>query len=439
MERQYIAVIQAGGKGIRMRELTQDRIPKPLLLLNEKPMIEWQITQLKGHGIKEFIFIIGHLGDLIQGYFQDGDRWGIRISYIEEKEPLGSAGALCYARELIGGRDVILVFGDVMFDLDWDRFIGFHERKDGTVTLLAHPNAHPFDSDLLVVDKDDTVIGIDSKRNIRNYSYKNCVNAGISIFRPKLLARISEVGRIDYESDLIKPMMPEGGVYAYHTPEYVKDVGTPERFRLACREQREGTWEAKCLRNRQRAVFLDRDGTINVLKGFLKNAEDLELIDGVAEAIKRLNESAYLAIIATNQPVVARGECTFEELEGIHRKLETELGKKGAYVDDILFCPHHPHKGYDGEIAELKIDCDCRKPKTGMLRRAAEKYNIDLSRSWYIGDTTVDIQTGMNAGMGTILVGTGEAGRDRKYDVVPTVTVGTLYEAIEYLLRKDDD
>lgn len=436
MERQYIAVIQAGGKGTRMRGLTQDRIPKPLLLLNGKPMIEWQITQLKEYGIKEFVFIIGHLGSLIQDYFGDGSRWGISISYIEEKEPLGSAGALYYVKEQ-GDRDVIFIFGDVMFDLDWYRFIDFHEQKDGMATLLAHPNAHPFDSDLLIVNKDNKVIGLDSKSNVRSYDYKNCVNAGISIFKPELLSHITEIERIDYESDLIKPLVAEGMVYAYHTPEYVKDVGTPERFQFACQEQKQGIWEAKCLRNKQKAVFLDRDGTINVLKGFLKNKEDFELIDGAAEAIKRLNASPYLTIIATNQPVIARGECSFDELEGIHRKLETELGKRGAYVDDIFFCPHHPHKGYEGEIPELKIECNCRKPQIGMLLHAAEKYNIDLSQSWYVGDTTVDIQTGINAGMRTVLVKTGEAGKDGKYDAVPTVTAETLYEAVGYLLGRD--
>lgn len=166
--------------------------------------------------------------------------------------------------------------------------------------------------------------------------------------------------------------MQKGEIYAYNTPEYVKDVGTPERFYAACEEQKKGVWNAKSLANRQKAIFLDRDGTINVLKGFLKRVDDFELLPNVIEAIKRINASEYLVIVATNQPVIARGECSFEELENIHKKLETELGKTGAFVNDIFFCPHHPDKGYEGEIPELKINCDCRKPKTGMLNTAAE-------------------------------------------------------------------
>jgi histidinol-phosphate phosphatase family protein len=115
--------------------------------------------------------------------------------------------------------------------------------------------------------------------------------------------------------------------------------------------------------------------------------------------------------------------------------METDLGKEGAFLNDVFFCPHHPHKGYKGEISELKIDCDCRKPKIGMLQRAAVKYNIDLTQSWYVGDTTMDIQTGINAGMRTVLVKTGEAGQDGKYDAIPTAVKENLLEAADYILK----
>ena len=435
MERQYIAVVQSGGKGTRMRELTHDEIPKPLLLINGRPMIEWQILQLREYGIKEFILITGHLGEKIEEYFLDGSKWGVSIKYIRESIPLGSAGALYHVKKYAKDKDVILVFGDVMFELDWNRFISFHEKKNGVVTLLAHPNAHPYDSDLLIVDSDDRVTGIDSKNNLRNYNYKNCVNAGLSIFKGSLLEQIREEEKLDYESQLVEPLMKNGLVFAYNTPEYVKDAGTPDRFAMVCKEQLDGIWDAKCLKNKQKAVFLDRDGTINVHKGFLRSVDEFELIQGVAGGIKKLNQSPYLVIVATNQPVIARSECTFEELDNIHKKMETDLGKEGAFLNDVFFCPHHPHKGYKGEISELKIDCDCRKPKIGMLQMAAVKYNIDLTQSWYVGDTTMDIQTGINARMRTVLVKTGEAGRDGKYDAIPTAVKENLLEAADYILK----
>lgn len=435
---EYVAIIQAGGKGTRMLELTKDLIPKPLLELNGKPMMQWQMESLIEYGIKEFIFIIGHLGEKIKEYFGDGSKWNVIISYIEETEPLGSAGALYFAKEILDRKDVILIFGDVMFELDWSRFIAYHEEKNATVTLLAHPNAHPFDSDLLIVSKDGMVEGIDSKTNLRDYNYKNVVNAGLSIFKNRLLDFLTEAKKTDFESQLVKPLMPSGAVYAYNTPEYVKDAGTPERFKKACEEQSNGVWVAKCLKNKQKAIFLDRDGTINVLKDFLKKEEDFELLPNVAESIKAINSSEYLAIVATNQPVIARGECTFEELEKIHTKLETLLGRQGAFINDLFYCPHHPHKGYEGEVPELKIDCDCRKPKIGMLLKAAEKYNIDLSQSWYVGDTTMDIQTGKNADMKTVLVKTGEAGKDGKYPAQADYEAESLIDAVDKILHTNN-
>jgi len=163
--------------------------------------------------------------------------------------------------------------------------------------------------------------------------------------------------------------------------------------------------QAKNLEHRQKAVFLDRDGTINKYVGFLRNIDEFDLIDGVADAIKMINNSGYLAIVVTNQPVIARGEVKLGELQEIHNKMETLLGFHGAYLDGIYFCPHHPHKGYDGEIPELKFDCDCRKPKPGLLIQAAKDYNIDLTNSWMIGDNENDIKAGKAADCYTGLIG----------------------------------
>ena len=145
-------------------------------------------------------------------------------------------------------------------------------------------------------------------------------------------------------------------------------------------------------------------------------------INGVAEAIKKINASGYLAIVVTNQPVIARGEVTFKELEEIHNKMETELGLRGAYLDAIYYCPHHPHKGYDGEVPELKIECDCRKPKPGMLLKAAIDYNIDLSQSYMIGDGENDIKAGLAARCKSILVN-GNGTDTKNEDFIGSISV----------------
>ena len=140
--------------------------------------------------------------------------------------------------------------------------------------------------------------------------------------------------------------------------------------------------------------------------------------------------------MVTNQPVIARGEVTEEKLEEIHKKMETLLGLDGAYIDDIYYCPHHPDKGFEGEIPELKIECDCRKPKTGMLEKAAREHNIDLSSSIMIGDSTLDIKMAENAGMQSVLLKTGQKGEDGKYEVSPTLIAENLNDAINKIICK---
>lgn len=183
----------------------------------------------------------------------------------------------------------------------------------------------------------------------------------------------------------------------YNT-EYVKDMGTPERFHQVEEDYKNGVVQAKNLHNKQKVIFLDRDGTLNKYVGFLRNIDDFELIDGASEAIKQINQSGYLAIVVTNQPVIARGEVSWDELHEIHKKMETLLGKDGAYIDGLYICPHHPDKGFEGERPEYKFDCDCRKPKPGLLLQAAKEFNIDLSQSYMIGDSNRDVEAGQNAG-----------------------------------------
>lgn len=438
MYENYIAVIQAGGKGTRMIELTHDEIPKPMLMLNGKPMIQWQVEDIKKYGIKEFVFIIGHLGENVKKYFGDGSEFGIHISYIEETEPLGSAGALFYLKNK-GIKNFLLIFGDVMFQLAWDKMISFHEQHDGTATLLVHPNAHPYDSDLLIMDSRNCVMGIDSKHNLRNYWYNNCVNAGIYILSGEILDEISELQKCDLEKDILAPMMPLKKVYGYRTTEYVKDAGTPKRFRSVLHEQQQGIWDVKCLDKMQKAVFIDRDGTINVYKGLISREEDLELEECAVEAIKKLNASGYLAIIITNQPVVARGLCDLEDVKLIHKKMQVLLGEQGAFLDDIAFCPHHPDKGYPEENPLYKIKCNCRKPAIGMIEEMARKYNIDLKKSYFVGDTTRDIQTGKNAGTKTILVRTGQGGADERYNVKSDFEAENLLAAVEFILERGSE
>ena len=397
-----VAVIMAGGKGTRIASLNST-IPKPLLPVAGKPVLEHEIDCLKRQGITDVILTVGYMADRIVDYFGNGSRFGVRIDYIREAVPMGTAGALYYLKDKVKD-DFLLLNGDMIFDVDFHRLTDFHKSHNADVTLLVHPNDHPYDSGIIIADENNRVRGWLTKEDERGW-YSNCVNAGIHVMSPRMLDKLTEPKKTDLDRDLLKPSIPGGRIYAYRSPEYVKDMGTPERIREVERDIETGFVQSRNLRQKQRAVFLDRDGTVNKYVGFLRDIDDFELVDGAAEAIRRINRSGYLAIVVTNQPVIARGEVSWEELREIHRKMETLLGQEGAYIDDIFICPHHPDKGFPGERLEYKIDCDCRKPKPGLILQAAEKYNIDLSESWMVGDSQSDIRAGQAAGCHTALIG----------------------------------
>ena len=372
-------VIMAGGKGTRIASVAHD-IPKPMLPIAEKPVLEREIECLRDQGYKDIIITVSHLGTLIMDYFGDGTKFGVSIQYFNETVPLGNAGALYRMKDILT-EDFLLINADAIFDIDVNRFVDFHKTHGGLVSLFTHPNDHPYDSGLIVADKQGRVERWLTKEDQHEGWYKNRVNAGIHIISPLILEKEVQSEKIDLDRQLLKPLAGTGKMYAYDSPEYVKDMGTPERYTTVNEDYLAGRVQAKNLRNRQKAIFLDRDGTINKYVGFLRNEAEFELLPHVAEAIRKINRSGWLAIVVTNQPVIARGEVTYKQLTEIHNKMETLLGAEGAYLDAIYFCPHHPDRGFDGEVKALKIDCECRKPKPGMLWQAAEEYNVDLNNS----------------------------------------------------------
>jgi len=430
-------VIMAGGKGTRISSVASD-IPKPMIKIEGKPVLEHEIECLRDQGFTDLIITVSHLGSIIMDYFGNGSRFGVSIQYFNEGTPLGNAGALFKLREQLTD-DFLLLNADAIFDVDFNRFVDFHRAHGGLVTLFTHPNNHPYDSGVLIASENGAVEQWLTKEDIRPQWYRNRVNAGLHVINPSVLDMTGidpetvgtevdgKIIKVDLDRQILKPLCGTGKMFCYDSPEYVKDMGTPDRYEAVCRDYAAGRVKAKNLKQKQKAVFLDRDGTLNKYVGFLRDIDDFELLPGVAEAVGLINASGYLAIVVTNQPVIARGEVTVPQLQEIHNKMETLLGAEGAYLDAIYYCPHHPHKGYDGEVPELKIDCDCRKPKPGMLLKAAEEFNIDLSLSWMIGDGENDIKAGIAAGCSTALIGT--------EDYEQNETAPTLLDAVNNILK----
>ena len=457
------AVIMAGGKGTRIRSVASD-IPKPMIPVLDKPVLEYQIENLKKCGITEIILVTGYLNESVSSYFGNGERFGVDISYFNEDIPMGTAGALYYLRQ--DGRlneDFLLIMGDLMLSVDFVRFMNAHKNSGAGITLFVHPNSHPFDSDIVVTDEvgklsdftedkcglnavikhktpglSKPVTGIISKKAERgeHFYYHNQVNAGIYAISPRVAKLVAEPKeKIDLDKDIVRPLIEKGEVYAYRSTEYVKDMGTPERYNEVTEAVRTGAVERRNLTNRQRCVFLDRDGTVNVEKGFLNNAEDMELLPGAADAIRKLNASEYLTVLITNQPVIARGECSFEGLDEIQKKFDTLLGREGAYIDAVYYCPHHPHSGFEGEVKELKFECRCRKGRSGMIEDAVRELNIDSTSSWMAGDKTSDVECGKGAGCRTVLLETGANGSDGRFDEPADLVCRDLAEAVDKILK----
>ena len=401
-------VIIAGGQGTRIASVNSE-IPKAMIPVCGKPIIEHEVELCKRYGFTDFLFVIGYMGDQISAYFGDGSKWDVNIEYYQETQPLGTAGALGYLKDQLT-EDFFVLYGDTIVDFDMEAMLTFHRQKQADATLFLHPNDHPYDSDIVDLDVDGKVRKFYNKPHAEDFVSRNIVNAALFIFSPKILSQI-EVGVKSHIEKNVLPRCLEAGMnlFGYLSFEYIKDMGTPDRYEAVCHDFECGKVARLNKKNPRPAIFLDRDGTINEEVNLLNKPEQLKLIEGAAEAIRLINKSDYLAIIVTNQPVIARNLCSIEELEYIHASLETMLGKEHAYVNAIYYCPHHPDKGYPEERPEYKIVCDCRKPKPGMLLQAAKDWNIDLSRSYMIGDSDRDMQAGMNAGCRSVKIETNQA------------------------------
>ena len=428
-----IAVILAGGKGTR---LGLKDIPKPMVDICGKPLLERQIDWLRREGVREVYFLINHLAEVVENHFGDGSQFGVRVHYVVESVPLGTAGALKQLEAMIQ-QDFWVVYGDLVCDVDLFHIAKFHEDKNSDLTLVVHPNDHPYDSDLVEVDEQLKVSRFLTKPHPPGLLYRNLVNAAVYLATPKIFSFLEKDLVADLARDIFPVAIEKINVFAYNSTEYLKDMGTPDRLEKVRKDWLSGKVERMKRVLSRPAVFLDRDGTICEYVPELHKLEDFKLRPGAGEAIRLLNQAGYLVFVVTNQPMIAKGLISFAGLSEVHKKMETLLGEEKAWLDHVYFCPHHPDRGFVGERLELKIDCDCRKPRTGMLEQAAGSFKIDLNRSFMVGDTWRDIECGQRFGLKTVGLnrGAGYPYADKKpYE--PLVVFDELLPAIQWILEE---
>jgi histidinol-phosphate phosphatase family protein len=405
-----------------------------------KPVLQHQIELCRKHGFTDIALLVQHRHEKISDYFGDGSALGVKLKYSVEDEPRGTAGALRDALPMLADR-FLLLYGDTFMDVDLRKLWMAHEFSGAVGTLFLHPNDHPQDSDLVEIDADGFVQAILAYPHPEGREVRNLVNAALYVLER---SGLNDVTPAEGKADIAKHMFPRmidlgRPLYGYVSPEYIKDMGTPERLDKVERDFITGLPESLSGRQLRRAIFIDRDGTINREVTHLKSPDQVELLPGTAAAIRRLNRSGTLAVVVTNQPVVARGDVSLEGLGRIHARLESRLGAEGAFLDGLYYCPHHPDKGFPGEVPELKGHCNCRKPEPGLIDKACSDLGIGRHDSWMVGDTTSDVEAGRRAGLRTVLLRSGHAGTDAKHATRPDYIAPDLADAVEWILNGYDD
>lgn len=427
-------VVLAGGRGTR---LGLDGIPKGMVPIEGIPALERILRSALSYGFSDFLFLTGYLGDVIEDYFGNGRRLGASIEYVREEETLGTAGSFNPVRDRLTN-PFMVIYGDVLMDVDLTAFANFALKKGGAGSLFAHPNDHPFDSDLLEVDGTNRILAVHPKPHVGSVHQPNLVSAALYVLFPSSLDYVDREGASDWGRDVFPRLATGASLHAYRSVEYIKDIGTPDRLARAEDHLRKGRLERLALRTLKPALFLDRDGVINEEVGGAHSSQDVSLIAGAAKAIRSFNDAGIPVICVTNQPDLAKGKMSWQDLLQVTGEIDHQLANEaGSYVDDLFVCPHHPEIGWTGEVAELKTECDCRKPRDGMLRQAGARHHLDLENSWLIGDRYCDIAAGKSAGARTILVRTGHDGDDReRFSIEPDKICTDICEAAAHILEQ---
>jgi mannose-1-phosphate guanylyltransferase/phosphomannomutase len=336
---------------------------------------------------------------------------------------------------------VLIVYGDTVFDIALAPLQEFHRRKNALLTVVAHPNDHPRDSDL-IVEREGYLREILPRGQLRRDDHRNLVPAGIYLASPAFFMQLAHGAKADMIEDVLPRLISAGApVAVYNTPEYLSDVGSPARLAQAEGDIEAGNVERLNRAHARPAMFFDCDGVLNAETGDpgVVTPDEVKVIPGAGAALKRARAAGLLTVAITNRPQVAKGLVTVEGLDHILGRLEALLAEEGGVLDRIYACPHYPESGFPGGVVALKIRCECRKPGTLLLRQAFADLPIDPLRSMLVGDSLRDIGAARRTGLWAYGVRTGYGCRDwERYrreagtPPVPDLIFETIAEAVDF-------
>ncbi len=373
------AVILAGGRGMRLRPLT-DNTPKPMLLMNGKPFLEYLLEMLKGNGIEEVVLLVGYLPTKIQEYFGDGSKFGLQIKYSVGDVSFETGKRLKDAESLVD-ENFLLLYCDNYWPLDLKKLLAYHNARDVQATVTLYTNKDNFSKSNIRLDDQGYVTLYDKSRQEKNLSG---VEIGFYILDKGIFSLMPETN-FSFEKEILPKLIERRQLAGYPTDHRYYSVGSLERLSVT-----EDFLKPK------KVILLDRDGTINKKApkaDYVKTWEEFEFLPGAVEAIRKLTEHGYEIYLISNQPGIARGMMTEGDLTEIHTNMIKRLEENQAKIKHIYRCLHGWNDG-----------CECRKPKPGMLYQAGRENNLNLSKAVFIGDDERDAQAGEAAGIRTILV-----------------------------------
>ncbi|MDQ7834427.1 MAG: HAD-IIIA family hydrolase [Humidesulfovibrio sp.] len=404
------AYILAGGFGTRLRQVVFDR-PKVMAEVLGRPFLYHILDRLARVGIAKAVICTGYMAEQLETAVGSSYR-GMSLAYSREETPLGTGGALRLAFERFPARLALAMNGDSLVEADLGAYINWYAE-------------HDFLAALLLVGVDDTSrfgrVDMDEEGRVQAFREKGIVgpgliNAGVYLLRPESLESIQPGATASIETGVFPGLATTGRLGALAVQGRFLDIGTPESYIAAGRFLRESR-----LGNEQkgRAVFLDRDGTVIAERHYLHDPAGVELLPGAAEGLRAMQSLGLRLVLVTNQSGVGRGYFGRDAVERVHGRLLELLEHEGVDIDAIYLCPHAPD-----------TVCNCRKPKPGLLERAATDLDLDPERSFVIGDKACDVDLGLVMNATTFLVTTGHgAGQVAECGGRAHHVVGSLEEA----------
>lgn len=372
------AVILAGGLGTRLKPFTED-YPKPMFEIGGKPFIVYLIEQVYSWGIKDIILLLGYRADVIQNYLGDGSSFGVHISYsVTPKEY--DTGARIRSVQNILKEEFLLLYCDNYCPINYQKAYELFRDSKCMIQVTAYANRDGYTKNNLKTEG-TSVVKYDKKRETEGL---NAVDIGYALIKKEALRYLPE-GNINFEREVYPVVVGKNQMSVYLTEHRYYSIGSWERMELT-----------KQFFQEKDVVFLDRDGTLNKKPPkacYIENPEEFVWMDGAKEAVKRLKDAGYTIYLFTNQPGIARGRLSQEDLEAIHKKMQQELEEVGAGIDGIYCCSHNWDEG-----------CFCRKPKPGLLYQAQREHSLNLPKCIVIGDDDRDMDAGNAAGCDCIQV-----------------------------------